>query len=155
MQILDISNGWEAFCSTIYMPAKSELTVTLQSVTQSMFFHKYNTKSSNISQYLIWLKISFSQLTPEETNKCKSNLQLLPFMPMEEFGEELEQIDTKYPLSMPISLQLSVQIIVGLAFLATILVRIWLYCKHKSCVKGLEFNFKSIRFVTMRSQSDY
>ena len=37
-------------------------------------------------------------------------------MPMEEFEKELEQIDTNYPLSMPISLQLSVQIIMGLAF---------------------------------------
>ena len=38
---------------------------------------------------------------------------------------------------MPVGLQLSVQIIVGLAFLATILIGIWLYCKHKSCVNGL------------------
>ena len=58
-------------------------------------------------------------------------------MPMEEFETELEQIDTNYPLSMLVGLQLSVQIIVGLAFLAAILIRIWLYCKHKSCVKGL------------------
>ena len=137
LQILDIGNGCKAFSSTIYIPAKSELTATLQSVTQSMFFLNYNTKYSNILQYLIWLKISFSQLTPEETNKLKNKLQLLPSMPMEEFEKELEQIDTNYPLSMPIGLQLSVQIIVGLAFLAAILIRIWLYCKHKSHVKGL------------------
>ena len=56
---------------------------------------------------------------------------------MEEFKKELEQIDTKYPLSMPVGLQLSVQIIVELAFLAAILIGIWLYCKHKSRIKGL------------------
>ena len=38
LQILDIGNGCEAFSSTIYIPAKSELTATLQSVTHSMFF---------------------------------------------------------------------------------------------------------------------
>ena len=41
---------------------------------------------------------------------------------MEEFEKELEQIDTNCPFSMPVGLQLSVQIIVGLAFLATILI---------------------------------
>ena len=74
LQILDIGNGCEAFSSTIYIPTKSELTATLQSGTRSMFFLNYNTKYSNILQYLIWLKISFSQLTPEETVKLKNKL---------------------------------------------------------------------------------
>ena len=77
-------------------------------------------------------------------------------MPMEEFKRELEQIDTNYPLSMPVGLQLSVQIIVGLAFLATILIGIWLYCKHKSCVKGLwNLTSKVPDLLLMRSQSNY
>ena len=88
LQILDIRNGCKEFSSTIYIPAKSELTATLQSVNLSMFFLNYNTKYSNISQYLIWLKISFSKLTPEETNKLKNKLQLLSSMPMEEFEQE-------------------------------------------------------------------
>ena len=36
--IIDISNGCEAFSSTLYIPAKSELTTTMQSLTQSQFF---------------------------------------------------------------------------------------------------------------------
>ena len=72
LQILDIVNGSEALSSTIYIPSKSELIATLQLVTTSMFFLNYNTKYSNISQYVIWLKISFSQLTPEDTNKLKN-----------------------------------------------------------------------------------
>ena len=107
LQILDIGNGCEAFSFTIYIPAKSKLTATLQSVSHSMFFLNYNTKYSNISQYLVWLKISFAQLTSEETNKLKNKLQLLPSIPMEEFEKELEQIDTNYPLSVLVSLQLS------------------------------------------------
>ena len=38
LQILDIGNGCEAFSSTIYITAISELTMTLQSVIHSMFF---------------------------------------------------------------------------------------------------------------------
>ena len=33
MQIVDICNGCKAYSASIYIPAKSELTVTLQSVT--------------------------------------------------------------------------------------------------------------------------
>ena len=53
LQILDIGNSCEAFSPTIYIPAKSELTAMLQSVTRSMFFFNYNTKYTNITQYLI------------------------------------------------------------------------------------------------------
>ena len=56
---------------------------------------------------------------------------------MQEFEKELELIDTKYPFSIPTSLQLSVQIVVGLFLLAVLIVRLWLYCRHKSCLQGL------------------
>ena len=38
LQIVDIGNGCKAYSASIYIPAKSELTTTLQSVTQSQFF---------------------------------------------------------------------------------------------------------------------
>ena len=79
LQILDTGNGCEAFSTTIYIPAKSELTEILQSVTRSMFFLNYNTKYSNILQYLIRLKISFSTLTPEETNKLLKKVTITSF----------------------------------------------------------------------------
>ena len=33
LQIVDISNGCKAYAASIYIPAKSELTTTLQSIT--------------------------------------------------------------------------------------------------------------------------
>ena len=70
-------------------------------------------------------------------NKLKSKLQLLPSMPMEEFEKQLEQIDTNYPFSLPVGLQLCIQIVVGLVLLATAIIGIWLCCKHKSWMQGL------------------
>ena len=122
LQIIDIGNRCEASSSTIYIPAKSELTATMQSVTRSMFFLHYNHKYKNMSQYLVWLQISSKFLDP---------------MPMQEFEKELEQIDTKYPFSMPTGLQLSVQIIVGIFFIIIIVIGLWLYCKHRSHLQGL------------------
>ena len=102
-----------------------------------MFFLEDNTKYTNILQYLVWFKFTFAQLTPEETDKLKSKLQLLPSMPMEDFDKELKQIDTNYPFSVPVGLQLSIQIVVGLVLLATAVIGIWLCCKHKSRMQGL------------------
>ena len=42
LQIIDVGNGCKALSSNIYIPAKSELTATLQSATRSMFFLDYN-----------------------------------------------------------------------------------------------------------------
>ena len=125
-QILDIGNGCKAFSPTIYIPAKFELTAMLQSVTRSMFFLNYNTKYTNITQYLVWIKILAAQLTPEECAQLKSKLQLMPA------EKELELIDTNYLFSVPTGLQLSIQIAVGLFFLVIFIIGIWLYCKHKS-----------------------
>ena len=38
LQIMDIGNGCKAYSASIYIPAKSELMATLQSVTRSQFF---------------------------------------------------------------------------------------------------------------------
>ena len=38
LRIIDTSNSCEAFSSTLYIPAKSELTTTMQSLTHSQFF---------------------------------------------------------------------------------------------------------------------
>ena len=97
-----------------------------------MFFLNYNTKYTNITQYLVWIKISAAQLTPGESAQLKSKLQLMPAMSMNEFEKELELIDTNYPFSVPTGLQLSIQIIVGLFLLVISIIGIWLYCKHKS-----------------------
>ena len=53
LQIVDIGNGCEAYSGSIYIPAKSELTATLQSITRSQFFLDYNFNYTNVSNFLI------------------------------------------------------------------------------------------------------
>ena len=137
LEIIDIGNGCEASSSTIYIPAKSELTATMQSVMRSMFFLQYNLKYKNMSQYLVWLQISFATLTEDEKQTLQNKLKFVDSMPMQEFEKELKSIDTKYPFSVPTGMQLSVQIVVGLFLLAVLIVGLWLYCRHKSRLQGL------------------
>ena len=66
LQIVDIGNGCEAYSASIYIPAKSELMATLQSVTRSHFFLEYNFNYPNVSNFLVWYKLDFAKLTNEE-----------------------------------------------------------------------------------------
>ena len=71
LQIMDIGNGCEAYSASIYIPAKSELVVTLQSITRSQFFLEYNFNYTNVSTSLVWYKSDFTQLTNEEIKTLK------------------------------------------------------------------------------------
>ena len=61
LQIVDIGNGCKAYAASIYIPAKSELTATLQSITRSQFFLDYNFKYTNMSNFLVWYKSDFTK----------------------------------------------------------------------------------------------
>ena len=76
LQIIDIGNGCEASSSTIYIPAKSELTATMQSVTRSMFFLHYNHRYKNMSQYLVWLQISSTVLTEKRKTTTSKEVEI-------------------------------------------------------------------------------
>ena len=62
LRIVDIGNGCEAFFPTLYIPAKSELTATMQSLTRSQFFLQYNLQYINMSSFVVFRKMTFEQL---------------------------------------------------------------------------------------------
>ena len=72
LQIVDVGNGCKAFSASIYIPAKSELTATLQSIARSQFFLDYNFNYTNISNFLVWYKVNFAKLTETEIKILKA-----------------------------------------------------------------------------------
>ena len=56
LQIVDIGNGCEAYSPSIYIPAKSELTATIQLVTRSQFFLEYNFNYANVTNFLYGIR---------------------------------------------------------------------------------------------------
>ena len=78
LQIVDIGNGCKAYAASIYILAKSELTATLQSITQSQFFLDYNFKYTNVSNFLIWYKSDFIKLMTKEIESLKAKILKLP-----------------------------------------------------------------------------
>ena len=131
LQIVDIDNGCEAYSASIYIPAKSELTTTLQSVTQSQFFLAYNFNYTNVSNFLIWHKTNFATLTTDEIKTLKAKMLKLPTMPMDIFKKVLGNIDRNYPFSMSPKLILALLVLTGLCTIVIGILFIWY--KRKTC----------------------
>ena len=125
LQIVDIGNGCEAYSASIYTPAKSELTATLQSITQSQFFLEYNFNYTNVSNFLIWYKSDFAKLTNKEIETLKAKMLKLPAMSMELFDNVLENIDEDYPFSLSPKLILALLITMGICVIAIGIIFTW------------------------------
>ena len=116
LQIVDIGSGCEAYSTSIYIPAKSELTATMQSLTRSQFFLEYNFQYTNVSNFVVWYKTDFATLNKEEIASLKAKIMKLPTMPMDIFDKTLETIDENYPFSLSPKLILALLIITGVCF---------------------------------------
>ena len=92
LQIVDIGDGCEAYSTSIYIPAKYELTATVQSLTRSEFFLDYNFQYTNVSNFVVWYKTNFATLTKEEIAILQAKIMKLPTMPMEIFDKLLRQL---------------------------------------------------------------
>ena len=125
LQIVDISNGCEAYSTSIYIPAKSELTMTLQSITRSQFFLDYNLNYTNVSNFLIWYKSDFATLTAKEIETLKAKMLKLPTMSMDMFNNVLEDIDENYPFSLSPRLILLLLVLIGISTIIIGILFIW------------------------------
>ena len=125
LQIMDIGNGCEAYSASIYIPAKSELTATLQLITRSQFFLEYNFNYTNVSNFLVWYKLDFAKLTNEEIKTLKAKVLKLPTMSMEMFDNVLENIDENYPLLLSLTLILALLGSMGVCVIALGIIFIW------------------------------
>ena len=72
--ITDIGNSCEAVSSTLYIPAKSELTTTMQSLTHSQFFLNYNFQYVKMSSFVVFREMTFAQLPPEELTNFQAKI---------------------------------------------------------------------------------
>ena len=125
LQIVDIGNGCEAYSASIYIPAKSELTATMQSLTRSQFFLEYNFNYTNVSNILVWHKLDFAKLSKKEIKTLKAEVLKLPTMSMEIFDKVLENIDKDYPFKLSPKLLLALLVSVGICMIAIGIIFIW------------------------------
>ena len=125
LQIVDVGNGCKAYSASIYIPAKSELTATLQSITRSQFFLDYNFNYTNVSIFLVWYKSDFAKLIDTEIKTLKAKVLQLPSTSMDMFYNILENIGENYPFSLSPKLILALLITVGICVIALGVIFIW------------------------------
>ena len=125
LQIVDVGNGCKAYSTSIYISAKSELMATLQYITRSQFFLKYNFNYTNVSNFLVWYKSDFAKLTNKEIETLKAKVLKLPTMLMEMSDNVLENIDENYPFSLSPQLILALLVSVGICVIALGVIFIW------------------------------
>ena len=125
LQIVDIGDGCEAYSTSIYIPAKSELTATVQSLTRTQFFLDYNFQYTNVSNFVVWYKTNFATLTKEEIATLQAKIMKLPTMPMDIFDKTLETINENYPFSLSPKLILALLILIGVCFIVFGILFIW------------------------------
>ena len=125
LQIVDIGNGCETYSTSIYIPAKSELTATMQSLTRSQFFLDYNFQYTNVSNFVVWYKTDFATLNKDEITSLKAKIMKLPTMSMDIFEKTLETIDENYPFSLSPKLILALLITTGVCFVIFAILFIW------------------------------
>ena len=125
LQIVDIGNGCEAYSTSIYIPTKSELTATMQSLTRSQFFLECNFQYTNVSNFVVWYKTDFATLTKEEVTSLKAKIMKLPTMPMDIFDKTLETIDENYPFTLSPKLILALLVTNGVCFVVLGILFIW------------------------------
>ena len=140
--IIDIGNGCEAFSSMIYIPAKSELTATMQSLTKSQFFLNYNFKYRKISTFVVFQNRTMAKLTPKEKEQLKSRVKTHEPMNMDLLNQELQLIEENYPLSMPPWAILGFQLVSGGFILTKLSMMTCLCVKHRESIPVLlKFGF--------------
>ena len=146
LQIVDIGNGCEAYSASIYIPAKSELTTTLQSVTQSQFFLDYNFNYTNVSNFLIWHKMNFATLTTDEIKTLKAKMLKLPTMSMDIFKKVLGKIDENYPFYMSPKLILALLVLTSICTIVIGILFMW-YKRKTSFTTSTMGNLLKLIFV--------
>ena len=122
---MDVGNGCKAYSASIYIPAKSELTATLQSITRSQFFLDYNFNYTNVSNCLIWYMSDYAKLMNKEIETLKAKMLKLPTMSMELFDNVLENVDENYPFSLSPKLILALLISMGVSVITIGIIFIW------------------------------
>ena len=125
LQIVDVGNGCEAYSAGVYIPAKSGLTATMQSITRSQFFLDFNFKYTNMSNFIVWYKTDFVNLTKEEIESLKAKVLKLPTMSMDIFDKTLETIDEQYPFTLSPKLILALLVVTGICFIVFAILFIW------------------------------
>ena len=93
-----MGDGYEAYSSNLFIPAKSELISTDSSLVRHNYFQKFNEEYQNITRYSLIKDLGIVKLKPKEIAKIPDRLTALPILQFKELKRRLVEI--KQPLNI-------------------------------------------------------
>ena len=138
LKIIYIGNGCEGFSNTITIPAKSELTSTMDIPERTTFFLQFNDKYQNIASHGILSHITYERLTPEEIDELGIKLSEFTPMTLNHLKHRIEHLDDKYPWSMHpniLLVMLLVSLVLGMVTVGYFLFRLYRMRSHLKSLK--------------------
>ena len=129
-------NGCEAYSSNLYIPVKSELTSSDDTMIRHVYFQQFNEDYQNLTKYSLIEDLRIKELTDKEIENLPDCLAALPVLRFNELKRRLVEI--KKPLHIHSNIVAIIFLLGGILltlFLAYILWRIY---KVHSRVKGLK-----------------
>ena len=147
LKIIYIGNGCEGYSNTITIPAKSELTSTMDIPERTIFFLAFNDQYQNMSSYGIWAHITYDKLTQEEINEFGIKLSEFPPMTLDHLRYRIKHINDKYPWSMSPNILLMILLVslfMGLVMVGYFLYRIYKMRSHLRSLKDLKNFFNAL-----------
>ena len=115
----------------------------MQLITRSQFFLDYNFNYTNVSNFIVWYKTNFVNLTKGEIESLKAKMLKLPTMSMDIFDKTLENIDENYPFSLSHKLILALLIVTSVCFIAFGILFIW-YKRKTSLTSSMVGNLSEL-----------
>ena len=137
LQIVHIGNGCEGYSSSISIPAKSELTNTVEIEERANFFFGFNENYTNIEAYGAWVHLEITELTEEQKEKLAIKLTELPPMTYTHLNKKLQELDYDYPWSVPSKVVLFVLIACAILGVLAFMACLWKANKMKAGYKAM------------------
>ena len=96
LTIVYVGDGFEAYSSNLYIPAKSELTSRDDTVVRHVYFQQFNEEYQNLTKYSLIEDFGIKQLMDREIENLPDHLAALPVLRFNELKRRLVEI--KRPL---------------------------------------------------------
>ena len=133
LTIIYVGDGCEAYSNNLFIPAKSELTSTDNSLVRHNYFQKFNEEYQDITRYSLIEDLGIVQLTPKEIAKIPDRLMALPKLQFKELKRRLVEI--KQPLNIHSNVSFILVMIGGLILCPIIAYVLWRIYRVRSNIK--------------------
>ena len=136
LTIIHVGNGYEAYSSNLFIPAKSELTSKDNAVVRHTYFQQLNEDYQNITRYSLTEDLVLVKLTKKEIENLCDCLTALPNLQFKELKRRLVEI--KKPFNIHSNITFILFVVGGLILCPIIAYVLWKIYRVHSRVKGFK-----------------